>query len=107
MGDPGVQQAPEAVLADDPEVLVAAWCGAGDRVPLGKIIRERGWGEMGAVQHDRVYCIRDELLNTPAPTLIHGLRALTAAIHPDSFPHPDGLRCIAKARSHNHATGRG
>ena len=95
VGDPGVQQAPEAVLADDPEVLVAAWCGAGDRVPLGKIIRERGWGEMGAVQHDRVYCIRDEFLNTPAPTLIAGLHALAAAIHPETFPQSPGLRCIA------------
>src|SRR5262249_12846565 len=28
-----------------PEVVVAAWCGAGDRVPLEKIIRERGWSE--------------------------------------------------------------
>ena len=29
-----------------PEVVVAAWCGAGDRVPLQKIVRERGWQQM-------------------------------------------------------------
>jgi iron complex transport system substrate-binding protein len=99
VGDPGLQRSPESVLGDDPDILFAAWCGAGDRVPLEKIVRDRGWGAMSAVRKGRVYCIRDELLNTPAPTLIHGLRALAAAIHPDSFPQPDGLRCISEPRS--------
>jgi iron complex transport system substrate-binding protein len=31
---------------------------------------------MHAVKENRVYCIRDEFLNTPAPTLVQGLRAL-------------------------------
>ncbi len=94
LGDPGTQRSPDAVLADDPDVIVAAWCGAGDRVPLARIVRERGWEGMPAVKNGRVYCIRDELLNTPAPTLILGLEALAAAIHPKSFPQPDGLKCI-------------
>ncbi|MGC2185910.1 MAG: ABC transporter substrate-binding protein [Terriglobales bacterium] len=98
VGEPGGRSSAESVLAHAPEVVVAAWCGAGDRVPLQKIVRERGWQEMPAVRAGRVYCIRDELLNTPAPTLVHGLRALTAAIHPDAFPQPEGLRCIAEAR---------
>ena len=94
VGTPGATTSAEAVLADNPDVLVAAWCGAGDRVPLEKIIRERGWEPMAAVKAGRVYCIRDEFLNTPAPTLIQGLRALAAAIHPSDFPQADGLRCI-------------
>jgi iron complex transport system substrate-binding protein len=98
LGEPGAQRSPESILADDPEVVAAAWCGAGDRVPLEKIVRDRGWKKMQAVRAGRVYCIRDELLNTPAPTLIAGLRALAAAIHPGCFPQPDGLRCIKEAR---------
>ncbi len=98
LGEPGAQRSPESILADDPDVVIAAWCGAGDRVPLEKIVRDRGWQEMRAVKASRVYCIRDELLNTPAPTLILGLRALAAAIHPGCFPQPDGLRCITEAR---------
>jgi iron complex transport system substrate-binding protein len=94
IGDPGLQTTPEAILAADPDVLIAAWCGAGDRVPLEKIVHDRGWHQMRAVREGRVYCIRDELMNTPAPTLVEGLRALVAAIHPDTFPQPDGLRCI-------------
>ena len=98
LGEPGAQRSPESILADDPDVVIAAWCGAGDRVPLEKIVRDRGWQEVRAVKAGRVYCIRDELLNTPAPTLILGLRALAAAIHPGCFPQPDGLRCITEAR---------
>jgi iron complex transport system substrate-binding protein len=98
LGEPGAHRPPESILADDPDVVVAAWCGAGDRVPLEKIVRDRGWKEMQAVRAGRLYCIRDELLNTPAPTLIAGLRALAAAIHPGCFPQPDGLRCIKEAR---------
>ncbi len=98
LGDPGTHSSAESVLALDPEVVVAGWCGAGDRVPLEKIVRDRKWQQMSAVRDGRVYCIRDELLNTPAPTLIGGLQALAAAIHPDAFPQPEGLRCINGAR---------
>jgi iron complex transport system substrate-binding protein len=94
VGTPGKQTTAEAILQEDPDAVVAAWCGAGDRVPLEKIIRDRGWEEMRAARSNRVYCIRDEFLNTPAPTLIQGLRALAAAIHPENFPQPQGLRCI-------------
>jgi iron complex transport system substrate-binding protein len=103
VGKPGTQSSAESVLAMDPEVFVASWCGAGDRVPLDKIVRERNWEEMSAVREGRVYCISDELLNTPAPTLVFGLRALAAAIHPGSFPQPEGLRCINDSRVRTHA----
>ena len=96
VGTPGQQSSAEAVLSENPDVLVAAWCGAGDRVPLEKIIRDRGWESMQAAKQNRIYCIRDEFLNTPAPTLVLGLRALAAAIHPDDFPQPSGLRCISE-----------
>jgi iron complex transport system substrate-binding protein len=95
LGAPGSETTPEAVLAEDPEVLVAAWCGAGDRVPLEKLLRVRQWSTITAARHGRVYSIRDEFLNTPAPTLVHGLRALAAAIHPQDFPQPPGLRSMA------------
>jgi iron complex transport system substrate-binding protein len=95
LGSPGAQLAASEVPAENPDVLIADWCGAGDRVPLEKIVRDRGWEELRAVQNNRVYCIRDEFLNTPAPTLLQGLDALAAAIQPDRFAYPPGLRCIA------------
>jgi hypothetical protein len=41
-----------------------------------------------------MYCISDELLNTPAPTLVAGLQALSGAIHPEVFGPQRGLRGI-------------
>ncbi len=93
-GEPGKHTTEEEVLASDPDVIVAAWCGAGDRVPLEKIIPRRGWEHTKAANNGRVYCINDEFLNTPASTLIEGLHALAAAIHPESFVVPSGLRQI-------------
>ena len=101
--DPGAQSPADSILAMNPDVVVAAWCGAGDRVPLEKIVRDRNWQQMLAVREGRVYCISDELLNTPAPTLVRGLQALAAAIHPGSFPQPQGLRCITDPRVRTHA----
>lgn len=104
LGEPGAHCSPQSVLSEDPDVLIAGWCGAGDRVPLKKIVHDRGWQELRAVKAGRVYCVRDELLNTPAPTLLLGLKALAAAIHPDYFPHPDGLKCILPQRSRDHSS---
>jgi iron complex transport system substrate-binding protein len=102
-GEPGRQTTDEEVAAADPDVVVAAWCGAGDRVPLDKIITRRGWEQTKAARQSRVYCINDEFLNTPASTLLDGLKALAAAIHPETFSTPAGLRrvqhLVAQARS--------
>jgi iron complex transport system substrate-binding protein len=98
IGQPGSQTIADSVRLEDPDILVAAWCGAGDRVPLEKIVADRGWTEMRAVRQRRVYCIRDEFLNTPAPTLVTGLQALAAAIQPGRFPVTGGLRQITEVR---------
>jgi iron complex transport system substrate-binding protein len=94
-GEPGKQTTEDAVAAADPDVVIAAWCGAGDRVPLEKIIARSGWDRTKAARNGRIYCINDEFLNTPASTLIQGLQALAAAIHPETFGAAMGLRKIA------------
>jgi iron complex transport system substrate-binding protein len=99
IGTPGNQTSSERVLRLNPEVIVTAWCGAGDRVPLEKIVMERGWQETAAARAGRVFCIRDEFLNTPAPTLVQGLKALAFAIHPELFPRTKGIRQITGVRA--------
>ena len=98
-GQPGKQVPEEEVVAGDPDVIVAAWCGAGDRVPLEKIISKRGWEHTKAAKNWRVYCINDEFLNTPASTLMQGLHALAAAIHPELFVATKSLRRIDLVKS--------
>jgi iron complex transport system substrate-binding protein len=94
VGTPGKQISIDDIRDSDPEVVIAAWCGAGDRVPLEKIIADRAWERILAAQSRRVFCIPDEFLNTPAPTLLRGLDALAFAIHPEIFPRTDGIRQI-------------
>jgi iron complex transport system substrate-binding protein len=99
VAQPGRQISEDAVVNLDPEVMVAAWCGAGDRVPLERIVARRGWQETAAARRGRVFCIRDEFLNTPAPTLLDGLDALGYAIHPELFPSTKGIRRITTVPS--------
>lgn len=99
LGEPGKATTAEAVADADPEVVIAAWCGAGDRVPLEKVAARPRWETMRSVRAGRVYCIADELLNTPAPTLVEGLRAIAATLHPDEFSTVAGLRRMALNRS--------
>jgi iron complex transport system substrate-binding protein len=63
-------------------------------VPLEKIVKQRGWKDMSAVREGRVFCINDELLNTPASSLLGGLEAIAWALHQDRFPQPRGIRRI-------------
>ncbi len=92
VGEPATTLTAEDVARLQPDVLLAAWCGAGDRVPLEKIVQQRKWTDLPAVRARRVFCINDELLNTPATSLIAGLHAIAWALHPDRFPKPAGIR---------------
>ena len=96
IGTPGAVTDAETIAAANPEVMVLAWCGAGMRVPLERAVEKRSWQSIAAVRAGRVFCISEELLNTPAPTLIQGLHMLTSAIHPEIFGPTQSLqmRCI-------------
>lgn len=91
LGPPGAQTDAEAVAAAEPDVLLFAWCGAGDRVPLARVVEQRGWQELRAVRKRRVYVVPDELLNTPGPELMEGLKCIAAALHPEIFAHEPRL----------------
>ncbi len=85
LGDAGKATTAEAIASADPEVIVLAWCGAGSRVPVDRVIAMRSWQHLRAVRAQRAVCIPDELLNTPAPSLVEGLKALAGVIHPELF----------------------
>ncbi len=85
LGTPGSHTTAEEIAAAQPDALVFAWCGAGDRVPLEKVIAKRGWESLNAVQNGRVHCVPDEFLNTPAATLTEGLQCLAGVCHPELF----------------------
>lgn len=86
VGTPGGHTTAEEVAAADPDVILFAWCGVGDRVPLARVVALRHWAGLRAVREGRVHTIPDEFLNTPAPTLMQGLACIAAALHPGLFP---------------------
>src|SRR5580692_10648300 len=93
LGEPGAHTTSEVIATADPDVLLFAWCGAGSRVPLERVIAQRNWHHLRAVRERRVFCIPDEFLNTPAVTLLEGLACIAAATHPDLYPpHPKLIR---------------
>ncbi|HVP65193.1 MAG TPA: ABC transporter substrate-binding protein [candidate division Zixibacteria bacterium] len=98
LGDAGKQTTAEEVRDAEPDVVLAAWCGVGNRVPLEKIVTQRGWSNTPAARNRRVFCVSDELFNTPAQTLIGGLKALSWALYPDHFPRPHGIWQIGETR---------
>jgi iron complex transport system substrate-binding protein len=77
VGDPAKTLTAEDVAQLQPDVLLAAWCGAGDRVPLEKIVQQRNWTELHGVRAQGVFCIN---------------HAIAWALHPDRFPKPAGIR---------------
>lgn len=91
---PGKSTTADEIAAAQPDVILAAWCGAGDRVPLEKVVEQRQWQELPAARSRRVFCISDEFLNTPATTLLGGLNAIAWALHPERFEQPAGIRQI-------------
>lgn len=91
VGEPGSHTTPEAIAAADPDILLFAWCGAGNRVPLERVVSQRNWQHLRAVRNRCVYCIPDEFLNTPGPTLLEGLACIASAVQAQMFPRHEQL----------------
>jgi len=68
-----------AVIARDPEVIVASWCG---KAMKKKTIVERdGWDRIAAVRDDRIHEIKSSYILQPGPaSLTEGVRQLHAIL---------------------------
>jgi len=73
----------EEIAQAKPDVIVLAWAATGDRAKPEQTLRNPLWRDVPAIKNRRVVVIRDELLNTPGPPLIAGMRELMMAIHPE------------------------
>jgi iron complex transport system substrate-binding protein len=78
----GTRITDEEVARARPDVIVLAWTAAGVRSKSSSALRNAAWRDVPAVRAGRVVVIRDELLNTPGPPLVDGVRQLFRAIHP-------------------------
>jgi len=71
--------APESVVAENPEVILASWCG---RKVSKETIRARpGWAAIGAVEAGHIYEIKSTYILQPGPAaLTEGVRQLHAIL---------------------------
>ncbi len=68
----------EDVVARDPEVIVASWCGK--KANLARIAARPGWQDVSAVRTGRIHEIKAPDILQPGPSLVHGARQLAAFI---------------------------
>ncbi len=67
--------APEEVIARNPDVIVASWCGKAMRKKT--IVERPGWDRVSAVRHDHVYEIKSTYILQPGPaSLTEGVQRL-------------------------------
>ncbi len=79
---PGARVTDEAVARAKPDVIVLAWAATGNRAKPSSALRNPAWKNVPAIKTGRVVVIRDELLNTPGPPLMQGVRELFGVLHP-------------------------
>ena len=70
----------EQVAAAAPDLIVLAWAATGAKAEPRKALENPAWRDVPAVRAGRVFVVRDELLNTPAPILAQGARELSRLI---------------------------
>jgi iron complex transport system substrate-binding protein len=74
---PAGQKISDEQIADaNPDVIILAWAATGDRANPAKTYAVEKWRSIAAIRNRRVFVVRDELLNTPAPILAQGAREL-------------------------------
>lgn len=70
---------PEQVIAANPDVILASWCGK--KVRPERIKARPGWEAIGAVRDDRITEIKSPIILQPGPAaLTDGLDAIVAAL---------------------------
>ncbi len=80
---PGARVSDDQVRKATPEVIILAWTATGRGAKPERMLGDVAWQDVPAVRQKRVVVISDELLNTPGPPLIRGLKELFRAIHPE------------------------
>jgi iron complex transport system substrate-binding protein len=70
---------PEQVLAANPEIIFASWCGK--RFDADAMVKRPGWGEIAAVRAGRIYEIAGADILQPGFNLVQGYEQLKSLIH--------------------------
>ena len=79
---PAGEKITEAQVASaSPELIVLAWAATGMKSDPRQSYKVATWKDVPAIRNRQVRVISDELLNTPGPPLVKGVRALYRLVH--------------------------
>lgn len=73
---PGVKITDAQVASATPELIVLAWAATGMKSDPRQSYKVAAWKDVPAIRNRQVHVISDELLNTPGPPLVKGVREL-------------------------------
>jgi iron complex transport system substrate-binding protein len=71
----------EFVIAQNPDIVVYTTTSTSKEA----IAARSGWGNVTAVQQDKIHSIPDDLISRYGPRIVDGLEELAAIIHPELF----------------------
>jgi len=77
------QLSQEAIIQQDPEVIILADVVAGESADTVKA--RPGWGSISAVKNDRIYGIDPDIVSRPGPRLVDALETLAQMLYPERF----------------------
>jgi iron complex transport system substrate-binding protein len=78
-----IRLAPAEVIARNPDVVVACWCGARKLPSRERLLARPGWQSTPAFRDQRVAVFAEDLFGRPGPRLADGLEQLARLLHPD------------------------
>jgi iron complex transport system substrate-binding protein len=83
VNNPYPQLAAEALLADNPQVILLGDAAYG--ITAASVAARPGWSAISAVKHHHVYPFNDDLASRPGPRIVDGLERLARLLHPGAL----------------------
>ncbi len=74
----------EELLVQNPEVILLGDAAYGMTAEL--VAARAGWGNLKAVQEEKIYAFNDDLVSRPGPRLVDALEELSKLLHPEVTP---------------------
>lgn len=76
----------------NPDHICMVWVGVKQAKMNPDQIRKRpGWDTVNAVKQNNIHLLEEELFCRPSPRLLLGLKKIATVLHPELFPHYDGV----------------
>jgi iron complex transport system substrate-binding protein len=74
----------EELLVQNPEIILLGDAAYG--MTAEQVAARAGWGNLKAVEEEKIYAFNDDLVSRPGPRLVDALEELSKLLHPEVYP---------------------